>query len=68
VTVSKEEVNHLIAEAIRKHNRSASIISAVLGIAFMGAFIDGFFRAMGIIPPFLNIDVNVIQEVVDHLH
>jgi len=62
---TKEEVDSLIAEAIRKHNRTAAIISTVLGTAFLAAFCDGFFRAIGLIPPFMNIDVNIIQKVVE---
>lgn len=66
---TKEEVDRLIKnaidDAIRKHNRNASLISMTLGILFLAAFIDGFLRAIGIIPPFMNIDINLMNQVID---
>jgi hypothetical protein len=38
-----------------------------LGILFLAAFVDGFLRAIGIIPPFLNIDINLMNQVVDRV-
>ena len=68
---TKEEVDRLIKEAIdeamRKHNRNASIISMCLGLLFLAAFVDGFLRAIGIIPPFMDIDVNLMNQVVDRV-
>tara|TARA_B100001939_G_scaffold63304_2_gene52276 strand:- start:5142 stop:5390 length:249 start_codon:yes stop_codon:yes gene_type:complete len=65
--VTKEECEHLIEEAIRQHNRNASIISMTLGIIFLALFAEGFFRVIGMIPPFLGIDVNIIKEIVEKL-
>lgn len=66
---TKQEVDNLIKDAIdeamRKHNRNASLISMTLGILFLAAFIDGFLRAIGVIPPFMNIDINLMNQVVD---
>jgi len=62
--VTKAEVQEMIDDAIRQHNRNASMISMVLGIIFFALFADGFFRVIGMIPPFLGIDVNIIKEVV----
>jgi|TARA_A100001234_G_scaffold21435_1_gene16924 hypothetical protein len=66
---TKQEVDDLIKDAIeeamRKHNRNASLISMTLGILFLAAFTDGFFRAIGVIPPFMNIDINLMNQVVD---
>ena len=66
---TKQEVDDLIKvaieEAMRKHNRNASLISMTLGILFLAAFTDGFFRAIGVIPPFMNIDINLMNQVVD---
>ena len=66
---TKAEVDRLIKDAIdeamRKHNRNASIISMCLGILFLALFAEGFFRVIGMIPPFMGIDVNMIQDVVD---
>lgn len=65
--VTKEECELLIEEAIRQHNRNASIISMTLGIIFLALFAEGFFRVIGMIPPFLGIDVNIIKEIVEKL-
>ena len=67
--MTPEEVQKLIdasiADAMRKHNRNASMISMCLGIIFLALFAEGFFRVIGMIPPFMGIDVSIIQEVVD---
>ena len=66
---TKQEVDNLIKDAIeeamRKHNRNASLISMTLGILFLAAFTDGFLRAIGVIPPFMNIDINIMNQVID---
>ena len=73
---TKEEVNMLIqaavaeakemdAELMRKHNRNATIISMILGLICLALFLDGLLRILGIIPPFMDLDVNVIDDVVD---
>ena len=68
---TKAEVDGLVKDAIdeamRRHNRNASIISMCLGILFLAAFVDGFLRAIGVIPPFLNIDINLMNQVVDRV-
>ena len=73
---TKEEVNMLIqaavaearemdAELMRKHNRNATIISMILGLICLALFLDGLLRILGIIPPFMDLDVNVIDDVID---
>ncbi len=37
----------------------------VLGFTFMALFADGLFRTLGLIPPFLGIDVSIVQDVVE---
>ena len=63
--VSKEEVSEMIDFAINQHNRNAGQISMVLGFALMALFADGLFRTLGLIPPFMGIDVSIVQDVVD---
>ena len=73
---TKEEVNMLIqaavveaqemdAELMRKHNRNATIISMILGLICLALFLDGLLRILGIIPPFMDLDVNVIDDVIE---
>ena len=69
--LTKVEVDRLIKDAIddaiRKHNRNASIISMCLGVLFLAAFVDGFLRAIGVIPPFMSIDINLMNQVIDRV-
>ena len=66
---TKQEVDHLIEkaieDAIRKHNRNASLISMCLGLVFIALFAEGFFRVIGMIPPFMGIDVSLIKDIVE---
>ena len=32
---------------------------------FLAAFVDGFLRAIGIIPPFMDIDINLMNQVIE---
>ena len=77
-TYTKDEVNELIAEAVAqaheadriimaKHNRDATIISMILGFICLALFVDGLLRILGIIPPFMDLDVNVIDDVIDRV-
>jgi len=65
--VTEEQCQEMIDSAIRQHNRNASIISMFLGITFLALFVDGFFRVIGMIPPFMGIDVNILHEVIDRM-
>ena len=73
---TKAEVDQMIADALaearaideasmRKHNRDATIISMILGFICLALFVDGLLRILGIIPPFMDLDVNVIDDVID---
>jgi hypothetical protein len=48
---SKEEVQEMIDDAIRKHNRNASIISMCVGWVVLALFAEGLLRLIGVIPP-----------------
>ena len=48
-----------------KHNREATIISMILGFTCLALFVDGLLRILGIIPPFMDLDVNVIDDVIE---
>ena len=52
-SVTKEEVQEMIDDAIRKHNRNASIISMCVGWVVLSLFAEGLLRLIGVIPPLL---------------
>ena len=51
--VTKEEVQEMIDDAIRRHNRNASIISMCVGWVVLSLFAEGLLRLVGVIPPLL---------------
>ena len=76
ISYTKEEVDKLIAEAVaearrideesmRKHNREATIISMILGFTCLALFVDGLLRILGIIPPFMDLDVNILDDIAE---
>ena len=75
---TKKEVNMLIQAAVAearemdavmmaKHNRNATIISMILGVICLALFLDGLLRILGIIPPFMDLDVSILDEVVERV-
>lgn len=66
-TISKHEVEVMIAAAIKQHNHNASIISMILGTIVLALFLDGLLRLLGIVPPFLGIDIDIIKGIVEKL-
>ena len=75
---TKEEVDLLIRAAVEearaideasmaKHNREATIISMILGFTCLALFLDGLLRILGIIPPFMHLDVNIIDRVTERV-
>ena len=81
-TYTKEEVDRMIAHAVqvavaearrideesmKKHNRDATVISMILGFTTLALFVDGLLRLLGIIPPFMQIDIDLLDKVVDRV-
>jgi len=77
-TYSKAEVDVLIEDAVEravaearkideesmaKHNRDATVISMILGFTTLALFVDGLLRMLGIIPPFMHLDVNILDKI-----
>ena len=59
--VSRSEVQEMIDDAIRRHNRNASIISMCVGWVVLALFAEGLLRLIGVIPPvfpWLNITLH----------
>ena len=78
ICYTKEEVDSMIAFAVEearrideasmaKHNREATIISMILGFTALALFVDGLLRILGIIPPFMHLDVNIIDKITDKI-
>ena len=74
VCYTKEEVDALIQgavaearrideESMAKHNRDATVISMILGFTTLALFVDGLLRMLGIIPPFMDLDVNILDKI-----
>jgi hypothetical protein len=49
--VKRSEVQEMIDDAIRKHNRNASIISMCVGWVVLALFAEGLLRLIGVIDP-----------------
>ena len=79
-TYTKDEVDSLISAAVEraideakkideasmaKHNRDATVISMILGFTTLALFVDGLLRLLGIIPPFMEMDINLLDKIVD---
>ena len=77
-TYTKQEVNLLIDAAVEKaieearkideasmakHNRDATVISMILGFTTLALFVDGLLRLLGIIPPFMDVDINILDRI-----
>ena len=77
-TYTKDEVDALIADAVKeaveeavkideasmaKHYRDATVISMILGFTTLALIVDGLLRMLGIIPPFMDLDVNILDKI-----
>jgi len=51
---TKEEVDLLL---------NAAVISMILGFTTLALFVDGLLRMLGIIPPFMEIDINILDKI-----
>ena len=76
ICYTKEQVDAMVAEAVEEarrideasmaeHNLKATIISMVLGFICLALFLDGTLRLLGIIPPFLDIDISIVDKIAD---
>jgi len=71
---TKSEVDAMVAAAVdearaideasmAEHNFKATIISMILGFICLALFLDGTLRLLGIIPPFLDIDISIVDRI-----
>ena len=57
------EARKIDEESMAKHNRDATVISMILGFTTLALFVDGLLRMLGIIPPFMDLDVNILNKI-----
>ena len=67
VRVAVAEAQRIDEESMKKHKRDATVISMILGITALALFLDGTLRLLGIIPPFMGIDIDVLDKIVDRV-
>ena len=60
-----DEARKIDEESMKKHNRDATVISMILGFTALALFVDGLLRMLGIIPPFMHIDINILERIAD---
>ena len=60
---SVAEARAIDEESMAKHNRDATVISMILGFTTLALFVDGLLRMLGIIPPFMDLDVNILDRI-----
>ena len=58
-----EEAKKIDEESMAKHNRDATVISMILGFTTLALFVDGLLRMLGIIPPFMDLNVNILDKI-----
>ena len=67
VAAALEEARRIDEASMAKHNREATIISMILGFTCLALFVDGLLRILGIIPPFMDLDVSIVDKVVERV-
>ena len=61
------EARKIDEESMGKHNSEATVISMILGFTTLALFVDGLLRMLGIIPPFMDLDVNILERIVERV-
>lgn len=58
---NREEVASMIEEAMDKHVKTSSVISASVGFLLLALFVEGLLRLLGIISPFMGLNISVMS-------
>ena len=61
------EARKIDEESMAKHNRDATVLSMILGFTTLALFVDGLLRVLGIVPPFMDLDVNILERIADRV-
>ena len=67
VAAAVEEARRIDEESMAKHNRDATVISMILGFTTLALFVDGLLRLLGIIPPFMQLDIDLLDKIVERV-
>jgi len=65
VAAAVEEARAIDEASMAEHNFKATIISMILGFVCLALFLDGTLRLLGIIPPFMDIDISIVDKIAD---
>ena len=60
-----EEAREIDRASMARHNWTATVISMILGFIALALFLDGLLRLLGIIPPFADIDISIVDKIAD---
>ena len=60
-----EEAKRIDEASMAEHNFKATIISMILGFTCLALFLDGTLRLLGIIPPFMDIDISIVDKIAE---
>ena len=67
VAAALEEARAIDEASMAEHNFKATIISMILGGLCLALFVDGLLRLLGIIPPFADIDISIVDKIVERV-
>ena len=65
VAAAVEEARAIDEASMAEHNFKATIISMILGFVCLALFLDGTLRLLGIIPPFMDTDISIVDKIAD---
>ena len=65
VAAALEEARAIDEASMAEHNFKATIISMILGGLCLALFVDGLLRLLGIIPPFADIDISIVDKIAE---
>ena len=65
IAAAVEEAREIDKASMAEHNFKATLISMILVFMCVALFVDGLLRILGIIPPFMDIDVNILDDIAE---
>ena len=65
IAAALDEARAIDEKSMADHNFKATIISMILGFTCLALFLDGTLRLLGIIPPFMDIDISIVDKIAE---